>query len=68
MDNTNKTVICSSVCIGHDKIKCYKQNWMKVYHGIDIYLNLGEKNTIINTVIKALALAKLIIASLENSR
>ena len=60
-----KTVVKSlGIYIGHDKIECYNNNWMKTYHEMEKFfeswkrrkLSIFGKCTIINT----LALSKLI--------
>lgn len=40
---TNKAVRCLGIFIGHDKVECYNKNWMKTYHDIKSFLNLGKE-------------------------
>lgn len=40
---TNKAVRCLGIFIGHDKEECYNNNWMKIYHDIEFFFNLGKE-------------------------
>lgn len=41
--NVSKQVVkCLGIYLCHDKTEFYTENWMKVDHGIEKYLNLGS--------------------------